>query len=55
MAHIDGDDGVFVMTNSDSGSELANEIAITVADAYGWSGPRPRELVPVDLAADVLE
>ena len=55
IAHIDGDDGVFVMTNSDSGSELANEIAITVADAYGWSGPRPRELVPVDLAADVRE
>ncbi len=43
------------MTNSDSGSELADEIAITVADAYGWSGPRPRELMPVDLAADVLE
>lgn len=50
-AHIDGDDGVFVMTNSDSGSELASEIAITVADAYGWSGPLPRELVPVDLPA----
>ena len=39
-AYIDGDDGVFVMTNSDSGSELAAEIAITVAHAYGWSGPR---------------
>ncbi len=52
-AYIDGDDGVFVMTNSDSGSELAREIAITVADMYGWSGPRPRELVPVDLAAEV--
>ena len=55
IAHIDGDDGVFVMTNSDSGSELANEIAVTVANACGWSGPRPRELVPVDLAADVRE
>ena len=54
-AYIDGDDGVFVMTNSDSGSELANEIAITVADAYGWSGPRPAERVPVDLAAEVRE
>lgn len=52
-AYIDGDDGVFAMTNSDSGSELAREIAITVADMYEWSGPRPRELVPVDLAADV--
>ena len=44
-AHIDGDDGVFVMTNSDSGSELAAEIAITVAQAYGWSGPRAEERV----------
>ena len=53
MAYIDGDDGVFVMTNSDSGSDLAREIAITVADTYGWSGPRPRELVPVDLDAEL--
>lgn len=53
MAYIDDDDGVFVMTNSDSGSDLAREIAITVADTYGWSGPRPRELVPVDLAAEL--
>ena len=44
-AHIDGDDGVFVMTNSDAGSELAAEIAITVAHAYGWSGPRAEERV----------
>ena len=54
-AAIDGDDGVFVMTNSDTGSPLANEIAITVADAYGWSGPRPAERVPVELPADVRE
>ncbi len=54
-AAIDGDDGVFVMTNSDAGSPLANEIAMTVADAYGWSGPRPAERVPVDLPADVRE
>ncbi|MXX77743.1 MAG: beta-lactamase family protein [Gemmatimonadales bacterium] len=45
-AYIDGDDGVFVMTNSDSGSELASEIAITVAHAYGWSGPRAEERAP---------
>ena len=54
-AAIDGDDGVFVMTNSDAGSPLANEIAITVAEAYGWSGPRPAERVPVELPADVRE
>ncbi|MCY3599348.1 MAG: serine hydrolase [Gemmatimonadetes bacterium] len=45
-AYIDGDNGVFVMTNSDSGSELASEIAITVAHAYGWSGPRAEERAP---------
>ena len=45
-AYIDGDDGVFVMTNSDSGSELAAEVAITVAHAYGWSGPRAEERAP---------
>jgi len=45
-AYIDGDDGVFVMTNSDSGSELASEVAITVAHAYGWSGPRAEERAP---------
>ena len=54
-AAIAGDDGVFVMTNSDAGSLLANEIAMTVADAYGWSGPRPAERVPVELPADVRE
>ena len=52
-AHIDGDDGVFVMTNSNAGAPLANEIAITVAEAYGWSGPRTAERVPVDLPAGV--
>ena len=54
-AFIDGDDGVFVMTNSDAGSPLAAEIAMTVAEAYGWSGPRPAERVPIDLPADVRE
>ena len=54
-AAIDGDDGVFVMTNSDAGSPLASAIAMTVAEAYGWSGPRPAERVPVELPAEVRE
>ena len=54
-ATIDGDDGVFVMTNSDAGSPLAREIAITVAEAYGWPGPRPAERVPIELPAEVRE
>ena len=54
-AAIAGNHGVFVMTNSDAGSPLANEIAMTVAEAYGWSGPRPAERVPVDLPAEIRE
>ncbi|WP_425153534.1 serine hydrolase domain-containing protein [Candidatus Palauibacter sp.] len=54
-AYIDGDDGVFVMTNSDSGSQLASEIATTVAHAYGWSGPLSEEKVPVEVPAEVRE
>ena len=42
-AYIYGDDGVFVMTNSDARSLLANEVAVTLAAAYGWSGPVPRK------------
>ena len=53
-ASIAGGEGVFVMTNSDAGSPLAAEIAITVADAYGWSGPRAREVVPVEVEAETL-
>ena len=54
-ATIAGDDGVFVMTNSDAGSPLARQIAMTVAEAYGWSGPRPAERVPVELPVAVRE
>lgn len=54
-AYIDGDDGIFVMTNSDSGSQLASEIAITVAHAYGWSGPRSEEKVPVEVPTEVRD
>ncbi|WP_420633317.1 serine hydrolase domain-containing protein [Candidatus Palauibacter sp.] len=54
-AYIDGDDGVFVMTNSDSGSQLAAEIATTLAHAYRWSGPLSEEKVPVEVAAEVRE
>lgn len=54
-AAIAGDYGVFVMTNSDAGALLAAEIAITVAEAYGWTGPRPREVVPVPAPREALE
>ncbi|UCF20251.1 MAG: serine hydrolase [Gemmatimonadota bacterium] len=43
FATIDGDHGAVVMTNSDSGGELMNEILITLAKEYGWSGYEPVE------------
>ncbi len=47
--------GAFVMTNSDSGGSLAQQIIFTIAAEYGWSGPVPAEKVPVELDASVLE
>jgi CubicO group peptidase (beta-lactamase class C family) len=54
-AFIQRGDGVFVMTNSDNGGRLAGEIAITVANAYGWSGPLATERIPTDLEEATLE
>jgi CubicO group peptidase (beta-lactamase class C family) len=42
--------GVAVMTNSDQGGLLAGEVALTVANLYGWDDPRPalRRIVMLD-------
>ena len=53
-AFLDREDGVAVMTNSDTGGRLAAEIILTVADAMGWESPKPDvktvvELDPADL------
>jgi CubicO group peptidase (beta-lactamase class C family) len=45
MAHVRKGYGVIVMTNSDSGSTVINEIAARVAAAYAWdplNKPAPR-------------
>ena len=47
--------GAFVMTNSDAGGVLAQEIILTIAREYGWPGLKPVEKVPVVLGQDVLE
>ncbi len=46
-------EGVVVMTNSDTGSPLAQEVILAVARVYGWPGLAPREITPapVDPAA----
>ncbi len=43
-------DGAVVMTNSDTGAELAEEIIRAIAVEYGWKGYLPRD-APVPIAA----
>ena len=40
---------VVVMTNSDAGGRLAQELLITIFDEYGWDGIAPDERVVVTL------
>lgn len=53
MMFLDSGDGVIVMTNSDSGGALADEIMRTVANDYGWASlaSQPLRDVPMPLAA----
>jgi len=54
-AFLDGDQGVVVMTNSDTGSTLINEITLTLAEIYGWSDPSPVVKTVIDLPAEDFE
>lgn len=46
--------GVVVMTNSDAGSRLVDEIIGAVAREYGWPGFAPRTIRPVATTAEGL-
>jgi len=46
--------GAVVITNSDAGSRLVNEIMQAVARAYDWPGFRPTIIVPVDVTSETL-
>ncbi len=54
-AFIDGDQGVVVMSNSDNGGRLVDEIALTVAQEYGWPSPTPRRRTAMALTPEALE
>ncbi len=43
VAWVDGGQGAVVMTNSDRGGPLIDEIIQALAAEYGWPGVRPRE------------
>jgi CubicO group peptidase (beta-lactamase class C family) len=47
-------DGVVVMTNSDGGAFVADEVVRAVATEYGWPGFAPREVVPVSVDSTIL-
>ncbi len=54
-AFVDGSGGVAVMTNSDNGSPLVQQIILTVAAEYGWPGLEPEEKVTVTLTPEQYE
>jgi CubicO group peptidase (beta-lactamase class C family) len=54
IAFMDGGRGVFVMTNGDQGSALAQEIALAVAREYGWTVPKYQEVILADVGPLVL-
>lgn len=49
VAWVDGGHGAAVMTNSDRGGPLIEEIFLAVAAEYGWQGLGPRERAVVQL------
>ncbi len=52
-ATVDGC-GIVVMTNSDTGGQLAFEIKLAVAAAYGWQD-KPREREAISMTREALE
>lgn len=54
LAQLDGGQGVVIMTNSDQGGVLMDEILFAVAREYGWPDHEPRTKRSVALGADAL-
>jgi hypothetical protein len=50
---LDGRGGVVIMTNSDNGFQLADELRLTIGALYGWPGmvPIERTVVAISVAA----
>lgn len=53
-AFYDEHEGVVVMTNSNNGMSLANEIVLTVATEYGWPGFEPVQKAVFEMDGDAL-
>ncbi|HUP03035.1 MAG TPA: serine hydrolase, partial [Bryobacteraceae bacterium] len=55
FAYRDTGEGAVVMTNSDNGAALANEILRAIAAEYGWVDFRPKERTVVTVDPAVLQ
>jgi CubicO group peptidase (beta-lactamase class C family) len=53
-AFLDGRAGVVILTNSDNGSRLAQELEATLGHIYGWEGLAPPEKTVVTVVPAVL-
>jgi CubicO group peptidase (beta-lactamase class C family) len=54
-AFLEGGRGIFVMTNGDRGSTLAQEIILAVTREYGWPGGGYQEVTLAHVAPEDLE
>ena len=54
LVAYDNGDGVAIMTNSDNGGQLANELTSTVAHEYGWPDFQPTEKTAVSVNPGIL-
>ncbi len=48
-------EGAVIMTNSNSGGALANELLLAIASEYDWPGFAPTVIVPVPVAPGALQ
>lgn len=54
VAHAHRGDGVVIMTNSDNGIDVAQELLNSVSAAYGWDFSKPKQLKKVVLSTTQL-
>jgi CubicO group peptidase (beta-lactamase class C family) len=55
LAFVEGGRGVFIMTNGERGSALAQEISLAVAREFEWPEPRYQEIALAEVSRDLLQ
>ncbi len=52
---LDGRGGIVIMTNSDNGGRIAQELILTLGNLYGWPGIKPVERSIADVSVAALD